>query len=119
MNPFKTAFLLKEISQNARLVWRLLTDPRVPLRPKLVVPLTLLYIFFPIDVIPDLVPGLGQLDDLAVLLVGVKLFIDMSPHHLVKEHFDAIRYGHRANKKEQSGGTSAAPPIEGVYRVQD
>ena len=36
------------------------------------------------------VPGLGQLDDLAVLLFGVKLFIELAPPAVVREHLLAL-----------------------------
>jgi hypothetical protein len=34
--------------------------------------------------------GLGQLDDLAVLLLGTKLFIELSPPDVVREHLLAL-----------------------------
>ncbi len=67
-----------------RIAWRLLWDNQVPISAKLVPILTILYILSPIDLIPDFIVGLGQLDDLAILLLGVKLFIAVSPKDVVE-----------------------------------
>lgn len=47
----------------------LLRLPTTPLRVKVVIILTLAYLLCPIDIIPDFIPVLGQLDD--ILIVGV------------------------------------------------
>jgi len=65
------------------IAWRLLWDRRVPWTTKLVPVLVVLYILSPIDIIPDFIPVLGQLDDLALFLIGVQVFIALSPRDLV------------------------------------
>jgi uncharacterized membrane protein YkvA (DUF1232 family) len=50
---------------------RLLRDERVPLRAKLPIVLIVPYLASPLDVIPDFIPVVGQLDD--VLLVAFVL----------------------------------------------
>jgi uncharacterized membrane protein YkvA (DUF1232 family) len=49
---------------------RLLRDPRVPRRAKIALALLIPYLASPIDLIPDFIPVLGQLDD-ALIVVGV------------------------------------------------
>ncbi len=66
-----------------RIAWRLLWDNRVPISAKVVPLLTILYVLSPIDLIPDMIPGLGQLDDLAIVLLGIRLFIAVSPKDIV------------------------------------
>lgn len=78
--------ILTDIIRQARLAWRLMLDPRVPLWVKTIVPASLVYLISPIDFIPDVIPGLGQLDDLAVIVIGVKLFIELCPTEIVREH---------------------------------
>lgn len=79
--------VLAELVRNARLVWRLLKDPRVPLPTKLIVPGVVgLYVLSPIDALPDVLLILGQLDDIAVLLAGAALFIELCPRDVVEEH---------------------------------
>ena len=77
---------LQEIVRQARLAWRLFRDERVPVWTKVIPPVALAYVLFPLDIIPDWAPGLGQLDDIAVLLIGVKLFIELAPREVVREH---------------------------------
>ncbi len=67
-----------------RIAWRLLWDGRVPLAAKLVPILTVVYIISPIDFVPDWFLGLGQLDDLAILLLGTQFFIAVSPKDIVE-----------------------------------
>jgi uncharacterized membrane protein YkvA (DUF1232 family) len=67
-----------------RVAWRLMWDSRVPASAKLVPILTILYILSPIDLVPDVIVGLGQLDDIAILLLGTQLFIAVSPKDIVE-----------------------------------
>jgi uncharacterized membrane protein YkvA (DUF1232 family) len=73
-----------------KLAWRLFRDERVPVWTKLIPPAALLYVLSPVDLIPDLIAGLGQLDDIAVLLIGLKLFIELAPGDVVREHMIAL-----------------------------
>jgi uncharacterized membrane protein YkvA (DUF1232 family) len=51
----------------AVLLKRLLADPRVPRRRKLLVAAAAGYLALPFDLVPDFVPVAGQLDDVLVL----------------------------------------------------
>ena len=77
---------LTDLIRQVRLLWRLLNDSRVPAWVKTIPAAVLVYLIFPIDLLPDPVLGLGQLDDLAIFLVGLRLFIDICPPELVAEH---------------------------------
>ena len=107
----RVAGFLGEIMDQIRLVWRLLTDAHVPLWAKLIPPLAIFYVISPIDLLPDPVLGLGQLDDLAILLLGRKLFVEMCPKGVVQRHRD-----------ELAGNTPPVPDAEVVdasFRVID
>ena len=67
-----------------RIAWKLMWNSQVPISAKLIPLFAILYILSPIDLVPDLVVGLGQLDDLAILLLGTQLFIAVSPQDIVK-----------------------------------
>ena len=72
--------------QDVQLAWNLFRDPRVPTYMKGVPLLAILYVISPFDLIPGIIPILGQLDDLALLVLGVKLFLNLVPEELVREH---------------------------------
>jgi uncharacterized membrane protein YkvA (DUF1232 family) len=101
-----------------RLAWRLFLDQRVPVWTKFIPPVALGYVLFPFDIITDLAPGLGQLDDIAVVLIGLKLFVELSPPDVVREHLRAL--GARIEEwrvEEEAEG----PPIviEGEYALKE
>lgn len=54
-------------------------DPRVPWYARLVAALVVAYAFSPIDLIPDVVPVLGYLDDLILLPLGIALALRLIP----------------------------------------
>ncbi len=106
------AGLLQELVRNASLAWRLRLDSRGPLLAKLLPVGTLVYLLSPIDLVPDVVPVLGQLDDLLVIVLGVRAFIALCPPELVQAH--------------QSGAQGYTPPeteddktVDGTFRVMD
>jgi uncharacterized membrane protein YkvA (DUF1232 family) len=58
------------------------TDPETPLKVKAVLLGALAYFIMPIDVVPDVLVGLGLSDDAAVLAVAIKLVADaILPRH--------------------------------------
>ncbi len=78
--------------EQIRLIYYLIRDPEVPIFLKLVPLFGLIYLLSPIDLIPDFpVPVLGQLDDITILLVGAKVFIDLTPPHVVEKYMHLIR----------------------------
>ena len=95
-----------------RLVWRLLVDPRVPFFPKLIVLAGAIYVISPVDLIPDLILGLGQLDDLGVAMLAIGVFIQLCPPALVDEHRRAI-----AGESGRPAKPSDDETIEGSFRV--
>ena len=71
-----------------RLAVRLLKDSRVPIWPKALFALALIYLLSPVDLIPDFaVPGLGYVDDLLLLFLALRAFVRFCPLGLVEEHF--------------------------------
>ena len=90
-NRYSDPSLIGRIVDQFQLAWRLLTDPRVPITLKVMIPaLVALYTFSPIDLIPDFLLGLGQLDDLGVLLAALALFARLAPKAVVDEHRAAM-----------------------------
>lgn len=71
----------------------LFQDTRVSLIAKLVPLGSLAYLIVPVDLLPDVFPILGQLDDFVVLLFGLRLFLRLCPRAVVHQHVKAIASG--------------------------
>jgi uncharacterized membrane protein YkvA (DUF1232 family) len=72
----------------AKLIWRLARDPRVPPRSKATLVLLGAYVVSPVDLIPDFIPGLGQLDDIVIAAFALDQILNRIPDHIVREHWD-------------------------------
>ena len=104
----------REIVHQARLVYYLLRDPEVPFYLKLIPFIGIVYLFFPLDFVPDVLVGLGQLDDLTILLIGSKIFIEMAPPHIIAKHRHAIRL---SDGYEDTSDIEDAIVIEGNHQA--
>jgi uncharacterized membrane protein YkvA (DUF1232 family) len=71
-----------------KLLARLMRDPRVSPRSKAVLVLVVGYLASPIDLIPDMVPGMGQLDDLVIAAFALDYMINRVPDEILREHWD-------------------------------
>jgi uncharacterized membrane protein YkvA (DUF1232 family) len=78
-----------------RLAWRLLREPRVALAAKAVPVLAMLYVLSPVDFIPDVLPVLGQMDDLGILILSAKTFLRLCPPAVAAFHTAALASGRR------------------------
>ncbi|MBE2184547.1 MAG: DUF1232 domain-containing protein [Anaerolineae bacterium] len=87
------------------LTWKLLFDKRVPITTKLVPIAAVLYLFSPIDFIPDFFFGIGQLDDIGLMIAAIKAFELMSPADVVAE----LREELRSRRAEDAAGVVDAP----------
>lgn len=63
-------------------LWKLFKHPETPRAAKLVAIAVLAYAASPIDLIPDFIPVLGQLDELILLPLGVALAMKLTPRPL-------------------------------------
>ncbi|MBI5082807.1 MAG: DUF1232 domain-containing protein [Chloroflexi bacterium] len=87
--------MIRNFIIQVRLTWKLLRDSRVPLWVKGTFLASVAYIVSPLDFVPDAIPLLGQIDDLGVLIIGMKLLMEMSPADVVAEQMESIT-GHTA-----------------------
>ena len=105
-----TLHTLTSLFRELGLAWKLFLDEQVPTWTKAVPLLSLVYLIWPIDLISDPILGLGQLDDLVILLLGLKLFISLCPEEIVQKY--------------RQGQATSSPPakeeiVETSYRVLD
>ena len=95
--------MLRALASRARLAFRLLREPAVPLLVKALPVLAGAYVVSPIDAIPDFIVGLGQLDDLTVLIVALEAFVRWCPSNVVSHHLSAIQQGRRYQPMRPDG----------------
>ena len=90
-----SALLDHGVRDQLRLSWRLLRDDRVSSFKYALSVLLTLYVVSPIDPIPDFFLGIGQMDDLGVVIAGVlllaRLVPKIAPAHIVEEHLQDMR----------------------------
>lgn len=76
----------KHAVNDIRLVSALMREPRVPPQIKAIPALATVYLLSPLDLIPAWIPVLGQLDDLAVMLLAVRAFKNAVPPAILAEY---------------------------------
>ncbi len=73
-----------------RLVLALLRDDRVPTSQKAILGVAAAYLVLPVDLIPEAFPILGAVDDVAVAVLALDLFIEGVPRSILDEHIAEI-----------------------------
>jgi uncharacterized membrane protein YkvA (DUF1232 family) len=108
---------ITQLMENGRLAFRLFNDPRVPSWVRYGIPLlAVLYLVMPLDVLPDFIPVIGQLDDLGVIVLAMSLMAKLAPTYVVDEHKRALGYdlkGGGSDSPKSSGGYWNQPPRNG------
>jgi uncharacterized membrane protein YkvA (DUF1232 family) len=66
---------------------RLLGDPRVPRRKKVLLVALTGYLTLPFDLVPDLIPVAGQLDDVVIVAFVLRGLLRGGAEALVREHW--------------------------------
>jgi uncharacterized membrane protein YkvA (DUF1232 family) len=66
---------------------RLMVDPRVPAKERLLVAGAIVYAFLPLDFIPDMIPFVGQIDDLYLIGLTLLRLMSVSDPRVVREHW--------------------------------
>ncbi|GAB1420063.1 hypothetical protein MASR2M15_01400 [Anaerolineales bacterium] len=70
------------------LIFYLLKSPEVPVSSKLLPLIGIIYFISPLDGLPDWIIGLGILDDIAILILMLWLFIKVAPLEVLSEYQD-------------------------------
>ena len=81
--------VLRDLVLRFKLIVRLMGDSRVNPFIKLIPVVSLVYLFFPFDLIA-MVPGVSALDDVALVSLGAYLFIEFCPPDVVEEHMQQL-----------------------------
>jgi uncharacterized membrane protein YkvA (DUF1232 family) len=70
---------------------RMLGDPRMPRRYRVVVVAMLGYLALPFDLVPDFIPVAGQLDDAIVVALALRAILRHGGREMVEEHWPGPR----------------------------
>ena len=79
--------LLLFIPNLLRLLFALLRDPRVSSADKAILAGTIIYVIAPIDVIPDFIPFIGQIDDSYLVAISLLRLLNRANRNVVLEHW--------------------------------
>jgi uncharacterized membrane protein YkvA (DUF1232 family) len=74
-----------ELKTQLMTLWYCHSHPDTPLAAKLLAALVVGYALSPIDLIPDFIPVLGQLDDLILVPLGIYVLLRLIPDHVLAE----------------------------------
>jgi uncharacterized membrane protein YkvA (DUF1232 family) len=80
---FKLGLLWARFRKELLLAWAILRDVRTPASAKLATIAALVYLVSPVDLIPDVIPLLGWLDDGIVAILLLKLAKRLLPQELL------------------------------------
>ena len=81
------------LGKRIRLLQAVWKDPRTPWYARAALAATVVYALSPIDLIPDFIPVLGQLDDLVIVPAGFWLAKRLVPRTVWDEHWRRISEG--------------------------
>lgn len=76
---------VRAAGSNLRIAWYAWRHPKLPLAGRLMLIGMAIYVFSPIDFIPDALPVLGWLDDLALITLILPLMLRLLPAEVIAE----------------------------------
>ena len=71
-----------------KLLYRLFRDSRVPLAEKAFLTGAIVYVISPLDLIPDVLPFIGQVDDLYLIALTMIRMLGRAPVEALEEHWE-------------------------------
>src|SRR5262245_36661288 len=79
--------LLLFIPNLLRLLLGLLRDSRVSSADKAILAGTIIYVISPIDIIPDFIPFIGQIDDIYLIAIALLRLLNRADGEAVRDHW--------------------------------
>ena len=77
--------LFRAVGREILVLWYACRNPVTPFHLKLVAILLGLYVFSPIDIIPDWLALLGLVDDVTLLALGIPALLKFVPEHALHD----------------------------------
>lgn len=81
----------KYLKQQAQILQVVYTDEKTPIKAKILIWITLGYLFSPIDLIPDFIPVFGLLDDIIIVPLLISLTIKIIPKQVWAEASEFVK----------------------------
>jgi uncharacterized membrane protein YkvA (DUF1232 family) len=78
---------MRQLPNFLRMLYGLLTDSRVATTDKLLVGGAILYVLMPLDLIPDFIPFIGEVDDIFVVVLALQRLISHAGRSVVRDHW--------------------------------
>ena len=75
----------RQLSAQTYALYLAYRHPRTPWYAKIFAALIVGYVFSPVDPIPDFIPGVGLLDEMVVIPIGVLIAAKMIPRQVMEE----------------------------------
>ena len=101
----------------ARLIWALAQDPRIPSSRKAILAGAAGYVLLGRDLIPDDIPVLGGIDDLAVVVLAVEIFFDGIPEDILEEKIAELDIDLAAFRRDMAQVRRLTPaPVRRIIR---
>ena len=91
---------ITEIPDFLKLMYKLVKDPRVSTADKAILGAAIAYVFSPVDLIPDFIPFLGQIDDAYIVAIALQRLLNSAGEGIIREHWE--------------GGTGAIASLQNV-----
>lgn len=85
-NKIKEGLML--IPNYLKLLYRLIRDSRVKAVEKATLLATVAYVLSPLDFLPDMIPFVGQIDDVLLVALILQRFMNSVDRHLLYEYWD-------------------------------
>jgi uncharacterized membrane protein YkvA (DUF1232 family) len=77
--------LFRAVGRDILVLWYACRNPATPFRLKLVAILLGLYVFSPIDIVPDWLALLGLVDDVTLLAIGIPALLRFIPENALHD----------------------------------
>jgi uncharacterized membrane protein YkvA (DUF1232 family) len=95
----------KKIKQDIFVLIEAYKHPRTPILVKFLSIIIVAYAFSPVDLIPDLIPVLGYLDDIILIPLGITLVLKLLPKEVLEECRIKVEKSEKVKKKNWVAGT--------------
>lgn len=111
-------FILPDV---AALIYRLLKDNRVSIKTKLIISAAVAYITVPSDLIPDKLPFMGKIDDIAIGIFALNVIMTDVPLNIIMENWQGKNdiLVIVKNAIEYATNFTGAKNIDSIYRVME